>query len=159
MAEAINFKKINSRKYKAWRILSAPNGWGEVYRLREIKFGQVSGAIIFPEQILGLNSSIYSVAGSRSGGSASTHIKLWSPKLTAPAGVMDARTSDELETCEEVYECERHWQPRDKVGLCIRITDIQDMTFASLDLALFTNIKDALKYQATLMASMVSQIG
>ena len=154
MAEAINFKKINSPKYKAWRILSAPNGWGEIYRLRELRFGNSAGAIIFPEQLLGLKSKVYTVGGSRASGAASTHIKVWSPILSAPTELIEFKVDSELVTCEEVYEWERQ-----RAGICMRIKGISDMSFADDDLAIFTNARDALKYQAALMASMVSQIG
>jgi hypothetical protein len=57
VSEAIDFNKIRSKSYKVWRILQAPGVWGQVYRDRESRFANYASAIIFPEQLLGLNQS------------------------------------------------------------------------------------------------------
>jgi len=53
----MDFVRINSKSYKVWRILQASGVWGQVYRDREERLRNYRSAIIFPEQLLGLNQT------------------------------------------------------------------------------------------------------
>ena len=57
MAEAQDFTRISTKSYKVWRILQAPGVWGQIYRDREERLRNYRSAIIFPEQLIGLNQS------------------------------------------------------------------------------------------------------
>lgn len=132
-----DFVKIHSKKYKAWRILSAKGSWVEVYTGREKMLRNYRSAIIFPEQLLGLNqSSILQVT--ESAGSGVFNISVH------PVNRFDLFYNGvELNSLTEILEVERSCYGDDDISR-IKVGETFGQSFVSL--ILFTNKKDVLKY-------------
>lgn len=62
--EALNFKRIGTPGYRTYRVLQARGDWGQLYRSRVAEYGDLKGAIIFPEQLFSLNQSTIFAASS-----------------------------------------------------------------------------------------------
>jgi hypothetical protein len=153
--QAIDFKKINSKGYKVWRIIQAPGAWGQIYRDRELKLRNYKSALIFPEQLLGLNQKlIYKVQVHRLGSTVSSHIT--GVRCFCPA---DANRKA-LTTAQEVYDYEADNAGDGEVHRLNYATPNQtgdSVTFYTSNL--FSSIKDAEKFQRNQQASLLSQIG
>jgi hypothetical protein len=152
MAEATDFKKIGAKGYKAWRILSATGEWAQTYRDREKMLRGYKSAIIFPEQLIGLNQSkIYQVIVTRTGNTVSSQINALRSFL--PKGA----NGEILDTVEKIreYEYENH-----EGGALHRIAvgkGHSNNTFYNH--VYFTSQKDAIKYQQKRQAHYLSQTG
>lgn len=59
---AVNIKRLDSESYRTYRVLRANPVMSDLYRRRVKDFGNVRGALIFPEALLSLTSPIYAVA-------------------------------------------------------------------------------------------------
>lgn len=152
MAEAIDFKKVGTKGYKAWRILSAAGAWAQTYRDREKMLRDYKGAIIFPEQLIGLTQSkIYQVIVTRSGSTISSQINVihnYTPK---------GANGESLDTVEKIrdYEYENHVGGalhRITVGKAGNNNNFYNHCY-------FSSQKDAIKYQAKRQAHYLSQSG
>lgn len=152
MAEASDFKKIGSKGYKAWRILSATGAWADAYRNREKEMRVYKSAIIFPEQLIGLRQSkIYQVVVHRTGDTVSSQIH--AIRNFIPRGA----NGESLDTLEKIrdYEYENH-----EGGALHRITvgkSAQNNNFYNH--CYFSSMKDAVKYQQKRQAHYLSQSG
>jgi len=147
MASVSDFKKIRSKGYKAWRILSAPKVWSSIYVEREKRLRGIRGAIIFPEQLfLGDLNQVYKVVVTKTGSTVTSHIQV----------IHDFRLvgDDFLTSLEEIIEFETKYNDNSKVHL-MRVGPWlnNDSTFYTHDF--FTNSKDAIKHQAKLQASLL----
>jgi hypothetical protein len=137
MTEAVDFKKIHTRKYKVWKILSVSPHLSQFYKERESRLRDYRSAIIFPEQILGVvDTPVY-------------HVTCSSPESSIGVGIRAVRefhltsTKDGvLETIQDV----KAWE--DFVG---EVSDLYLSTgphnkHAFLMMDLFANRKDAIKF-------------
>jgi hypothetical protein len=79
----LNFKRYQSPRYRAWRILRANSLWGDLYRGALKEYGNHRGFILLPETILALaDSTIYRAAFDGKDGSTTYSIrKLEKPRL------------------------------------------------------------------------------
>lgn len=139
MAQAQDFKRIHTKSYKVWRLLQAPGCWGKVYREREMLLRNYRSAIIFPEQLLGLNQSLLFTASttvSSEGRSASVS-SLNTPKLLLDGGTVDYY--------DDIYDWESENNGNDALkSMCIgRSGAYSNIPFWNV--TLFTNRKDAVK--------------
>ena len=152
MAEASDFKKIGTKGYKAWRILSASGAWAQVYRDREKMLRNYKSAIIFPEQFLGLNQNgVYKVIVSRTGNKVSSQIEII--RGFTPIGV-SGEILDSLEKIREYEAANNNSGEVHRIGLG---KGGQETSFHRF--AYFSGIKDAVKYQSNEQNAHVSQIG
>jgi len=152
MSKASDFKKIGTKGYKAWRILSASGAWGQVYRDREKMLRGYNSAIIFPEQLIGLNqTAVFQVIVTRTGGSIASIITVM--RNFVPRGV----SGEILDTLKKIREYESN---NDQSGGVHRISVgevAQNNSFYNH--CYFSSQKDAIKYQAKLQAHYLSQSG
>lgn len=152
MTEAIDFTKVNSKGYKAWRIVSASGSWAQIYREREKELRGYKSAIIFPEQLIGLNQNIiYKVVVVRTGQKVDSHIT--AIRNFQPQGAR----GEQLNTLEQIREYETE---NSEPGGSHRISvgkHAGDSSFYNF--AWFSSQKDAIKYQAKEQAKCLSQIG
>lgn len=152
MAEATDFKKIGAKGYKAWRILSAAGAWAQTYRDREKMLRDYKSAIIFPEQLVGLNQSkIYQVIVTRTGQTIASQINAIVNYIPRGAG------GERLDTVEKIreYEYENHEGGalhRIVVGKGNNNTNFYNHCY-------FSSQKDAIKYQQKRQAHYLSQSG
>ena len=152
MAEG-DFKRIGAKGYLAWRILSSTGQWTEVYRNREKALRGFNSAILFPEQLLGLDQQvIFEVYVCKSSGS-SVSTSITAIRSFAPVNAY----GDPLESLEAIREYEGN---NDKPGDCHRLCigrSGQDHAFYSKNL--FSGIKDAVKFQQERQKAILSTIG
>lgn len=151
MAEATDFKKIGSKGYKAWRILSASGSWAQTYRDREKMLRDYKSAIIFPEQLLGLQQSkIYQVIVTRVGTVITSRIVVIRSFIPLGAG------NERLDTVEKIrdYEYQHH-----EGGALHRVTLGGGDNTTFYNHCYFSSQKDAVKYQAKRQAHYLSQSG
>lgn len=152
MAEAIDFKKVGTKGYKAWRILSATGEWARTYRDREKMLRVYKSAIIFPEQLIGLTQSkIYQVIVFKMGGTVTSQINVIHNYM--PRGA----SGESLDTVEKIrnYEYENH-----EGGALHRITVGKAGNNNNFyNHYYFSSQKDAIKYQAKMQAHYLSQSG
>ena len=152
MAEAVDFKKVGTKGYKAWRILSAAGSWAQTFRDREKMLRDYKSAIIFPEQLIGLNQSkVYQVIVHKVGGTVTSQIIALNNYI--PRGAND----EKLDTVEKIreYEYEHHEGGalhRIKVGKGNNNTTFYNHCY-------FSSQKDAVKYQLKRQAHYLSQSG
>lgn len=152
MAEATDFKKIGAKGYKAWRILSATGEWAQTYRDREKMLRGYKSAIIFPEQLIGLNQSkIYQVIVTRTGNTVSSQINALRSFL--PKGA----NGEILDTVEKIREYESEHSDGSGLHRLHIGKSTQDTSFYQH--CYFSGLKDAVKYQAKRQAHYLSQIG
>lgn len=146
-----DFSKIRTKSYKMWRILQAPGIWAQIYRDREQKFRDYRTAVIFPEQIIGLNQSeIYSVATS-------------TPEYSSRTRTVTLHTHSNFELILKVAAAESvgeivEWESSNHASDAIsdmRISSPHQSTsrpfFASTNL--FTSKKDAIKFAQKAIAT------
>jgi hypothetical protein len=139
MAQAQDFKRIHTKSYKVWRLLQAPGCWGKVYREREMTLRNFSSAIIFPEQLLGLNQSqlfTASLSVSSEGRSASVS------GMTIPSLLLDGGTVGYYDDIYD-WESENNGDDALKSMSLGRPGSYNNTPFWSVNL--FTNRKDAVK--------------
>lgn len=137
--QAIDFTKVHSKAYKVWRILQAPGAWAQIYRDRETVLRNFSSAIIFPEQLLGLNQSqlfTASLSVSSEGRSASVS------SMTIPSLLLDGGTVENYEAIYD-WESKNHDDGALKSMSLSRPGSYNNTPFWSVNL--FTNRKDAVK--------------
>jgi hypothetical protein len=152
MAGAVDFKKVGTKGYKAWRILSASGEWAQTYRDREKMLRAYKSAIIFPEQLISLTQSrIYQVIVTRNGNTISSQINVI--HNYRPRGA----NGECLDTLEKIrdYEYVNHTG-----GALHRITvgnSVNNNNFYNH--CYFSSQKDAIKYQAKRQAHYLSQAG
>lgn len=152
MAEASDFKKIGSKGYKAWRILSASGAWGGTYRDREREMRNYKSAIIFPEQLLGLNQSkIYQVIVTRTGQSILSQIVAL--RSFIPRGI----NGEVLDTVEKIREYE--YEHREGGALHRIAVGKGNSNTTFYNHHYFSSQKDAVKYQQKRQAHYLSQSG
>jgi len=152
VAEAVDFKKVHTKKYRAWRILTSPSRWGVAYRDRVSTFKDFPTAIIFPEQLLGLNQSVvYCVAVSKDRNTVSTSI-------SAHRDYKPNFGSGSLKTLEEIREYESENDAPENIRNLV-FGHGYSTTMKFWTSAIFTSQKDALKYQQKIQAQYLSQIG
>ena len=150
MAEAVDFSKVNTRQYKVWRIVSASPQWAEIYRNREKRLRNYRGGIIFPEQLIGLNQNmVFQVSVQRNGNDVVSSIKGITNYI--PQG----KQGERLDTLEAIREYEAQ---NIKPG-SMKLGNSQYQAKSFYDLDIFTNAKDAIKYQQKLLDAAMSQIG
>lgn len=139
MAQAQDFKRIHTKSYKVWRLLQAPGCWGKAYRDRELALRNYSSAIMFPEQLLGLNQSQLFTAAigvSSEGRSASVS------SLTMPSLLLDGGT---VENYGDIYD----WESENNANGCLSSMTVgrpgayNNQPFWNS--IIFTNRKDAVK--------------
>jgi len=162
--QAISFTKVHTKPYKVWRILQAPGAWNRVYRNREARLRHYRSAIIFPEQILGLNqASIYKVVVVRgSSGDVESHISTLRsfglfahvPKDQYGCFVEPGRISS---TDELSYWESQNSENGDTHRLMVSSGSDPKWSFDRYDY--FTNIRDAVKFQQREQEKLISQIG
>lgn len=163
MAKSIDFTQAHSKSYKVWRIISAPGHWCQIYREREQRLRNYRSALIFPEQILGLNQEfIFKVVVVKGqGGAVQSYITplckfgLYVPEKANPDSYYSK--TGQLTTSDEI----RRWEADNQTGgethrLTVNVTG-QDWCFDRYDF--FSSIKDAAKFQAAEQAVFLSQIG
>lgn len=151
MANAIDFKKVGRKGYKAWRILSATGEWARVYRDREKMLRDYKGAIIFPEQLISITQSrIYQVVVNRNGCAISSQINVI--HNYTPNGA----NGELLDTLEKIrdYEYENHVG-----GALHRINVGRGSNNSFYNHCYFSSQKDAIKYQQKRQAHYLSQSG
>jgi len=137
MAEAQDFKKIHSKSYQVWRILQAPGVWGQAYRERVTFLTGYRSAIIFPEQLLGLNQSqlfIANLDGTSSRRSATINT-LDEPHLIFAGQIINS--------FQEIYDLEsENYEMGDLASMRVGKSDTTTSpNFHNLNL--FSNKKDA----------------
>lgn len=54
---AIDFKRILGKSGSMHRVMKSPGVWSSIYIDRVKRFGNIHGAIVFPEQLLGLKQN------------------------------------------------------------------------------------------------------
>jgi len=163
-SQAINFTKVHTKPYKVWRILQAPGAWHRVYRDREVLLRNYRSAIIFPEQILGLNqTSIYKVVVVKgSSNSVESHITALRsfglfahvPKDQYGFFVQPGRIS----STEEL----RFWEDQNSDGGDVHrlmLASGSDPSWSFDRYAYFASIREAVKFQAREQEKLLSQIG
>jgi hypothetical protein len=145
-----DFTKAHSKKYQTWRVLQAPGEWATVYNDRIREFGNYRGAIIFPEQLLGLNQKcIFTASVNRqvhqsvSGGIS--QLNTW--------GIYDSPNATFLTTLDEVYEFERRSTPKD-----LRFTSVFGSR-AFHEYCAFSNKKGALQYVTSEISKAIGCLG
>lgn len=139
---AIDFKQMAQPSSRLLRLMQTTGKFTACYRDRINLFGDRPSAIIFPEQILGLNQkAIYSVAfSSQKNEFTLRSFVVENPKLFNPAG-------DEITTVEEVLAVE-------DAGGEVRLNRGYDgRTFAS-NIAMFSSRRDAYRWAAKLIEKM-----
>ena len=145
MGEAVNSKKLLTKSYMTWRVVQAPGVWSSVYRERIKRMGNYRSAIIFPEQLLGLNqNSIWSAAGSQSGKTLTASISRHSLFKLYSA----ATRANSFNRIEDVYDFESKYHDEAALKLLLLTTDVDSfykLNFSELGL-LFTNKNDAAKW-------------
>lgn len=163
MSEAVDSKKLLSKSYSTWRLVMAAGAWSELYRERMRKYGNYRSAIIFPEQILGLNqSSIYSASVVANGNTMSSSIgRIGSFELWADLGGQRSSWT-RLRTVEEVYDFEAANSTADGYNY-LAIQPAQTSTYNSKTKfaeygALFSGKSDAVKWVARQLEKQVGNI-
>lgn len=140
MTQAQDFTKIHTKSYKVWRILQAPGVWASIYRNREEILRNYRSAIIFPEQLLGLNQgNIFSASLSMNNDMRSASVA----KVNRITLLLDR---DPVSNFQEIYDWESEHHDAKAVGLIKLGSPVSygsDIKFC--DLNLFTNRKDAVK--------------
>lgn len=133
-----------------WRILQAPGAWATRYNERIKRFGHVKGAIIFPEQLLGLNQKyIYMVVTGATFKSVTVTIEQvagWSFDSNKHANV--------IHTIGDVYEYEQRFEPN-----TLRIKSGSSGGGVFMASMLFTSVKNALVCANSEMKSLASKFG
>lgn len=155
MAEG-DFKKVGARGYKAWRILSASDTWASIYRQREKTLRDYRSAIIFPEQLLGLDQeNIFSVVVTKQ---SSVRFFAVTSTINVIRNFKPVAISDEpLVSLGAIMEYESNNSgPGQSHRICLG-TSSQDNSF--FEKSLFSGIKDAVKYQQDIQKSFLSSIG
>lgn len=99
MAEAIDHKRLMSKKYMTWRVLQAPGAWSTLYRERARRQKNAPGMVVFPEQIMGGND-LYLVTQSRVGLSFGFHIEL------IHGATLRTNRGPPLRTLQDIYDHE-----------------------------------------------------
>lgn len=152
MTKAVDFKKIGSKGYKAWRILSASGEWAQIYRNREKMLRSYKSAIIFPEQLLGLNQTkIYQVIVTYSSDTVFSQVLII--RDFAPR----AATGEVLDTLEIIREYEHENQGGGEVH---RVSvGKKNANNSFYNRSYFSGEKDAIKYQLKRQAHYLSQSG
>jgi hypothetical protein len=152
MSEAVDFKKIGSKSYKAWRILSAPDAWAQIYLNREKLMRPYRAAIVFPEQLLGLNQSrIYQVICYKTGNNVTSHIN--TIRNFEPIDV----NGNHLSSLTLILECEQEHQDGGEHRISVGSRINSNNSFYNH--YYFSNQKDAVKYQQAQQAHYLSQSG
>lgn len=161
--KAIDFTKVHTKAYKVWRIIQAPGAWGQIYRNREQALRGYKSALIFPEQVLGLNQELIFkvVVAKGQGGSVQSHI---TPLRKFGLYVPEDKSAKypyskpgQLTSMDEIRRWEADNQnPGDTHRLMVNITG-QEWCFDRFEL--FSSLKDAAKFQAAEQAKLLSQIG
>jgi len=142
-----DFKKVNTTKYRTWRVLNAPGAWAEVYRERAAKFRGIPGAIIFPEQVLALRQeAIFSVGCTKVSDCVSGQISV--VRNFVPRGL-----DEELDSFEKILEFEAAHALSGTTHRMILGKSQSNNSFYTQ--ALFTSKSSALKY---VMAEMEARL-
>lgn len=150
----VNSKALLTKKYMAWRVLQAPGAWAQVYIDRNKALGPHPGAIIFPEQILGVRGAIYRVKFEKRVNQAGLSITtIAKPELHYFTSRMD---SAQLHTVEDVYEFEQRNQ--DRGDLKMLKLDGGNMASASdfTEGLLFTNKRSAVRWASKYLERTLS---
>lgn len=163
MSQAVDSKKLLSKSYSTWRLVMAAGSWSELYRERMRKYGNFRSAIIFPEQILGLNqSSIYSASVVVNGSNITSSIgRINGFELWADMGAKSSAWR-KLLTVEEVYDFEAANSNQDGYN-CLAIQPAQTSSYNSRTKfaefgALFSGKNDAAKWAAQQITKQVGNI-
>lgn len=160
--QAIDFTKVNTKSYKVWRILQASGDWAQVYRDREQAYRDYKSAIIFPEQILGLNQrNIYKAHAYFVQKSVNSYITGVSCKKLNALMTREEEKSfgypGELRSAGEVMLWES-MNPHLAEHSGMYLGELSDNTHFSNN-AWFSNVKDAIKYQERMFKTLVSKLG
>lgn len=161
--KAIDFTKVHTKAYKVWRIIQAPGAWGQIYRDREQKLRGYRSALIFPEQILGLNQElIFKVVVARGqNGAVQSHITpLRKFGIFVPVNKDEKypyTKPGELTNMDEI----RRWESDNQAGGETHRMSVntvgQEWCFDRFEM--FSSLKDAAKFQFAEQAKFLSQIG
>jgi hypothetical protein len=137
----IDFKKVHTKGYMAWRILSVNPKLSEVYQERVAKFKNYRSALIFPEQVIGLpNSSIYYVLSDKS----NSEIKISIHTLTNPRIISTKDGS--IDSIQDLVDWENlNGKPND-IKMANVITSYYARSEGFMTLPWFSNKSDAVKY-------------
>lgn len=156
MGEAVNSKKLLTKSYQTWRVIQAPGQWAQFYRDRIKQVGNYRSAIIFPEQLLGLNQkSIWTASGTISDKNMVVSVnRITSFSLQA----QQDRGRKTLETVEQVYEFEAAYHD-DLSALYLANANQVYNTPKFIDFkTLFTSKADAAKWACRYAERMVGEI-
>lgn len=160
MADAIDSKKLLSKKYRTWRVLQAPGAWAQCYIDRGKQIAQYQGAIIFPEQLIPLGeSAVYVCNFDRSSGRNSLSfsiVRLENPELVVFQNTQPVK----LTSVQEVYDFEERNSDRaDLTMLKISGKGNGDSFSRNQDFnkgMLFSNKRSAKNWMVHLLNSTVS---
>jgi hypothetical protein len=152
--QPINFKRVGTPSYRTYRVLQARGDWGQLYRARVALYGDLHGAIIFPEQLFTLNqNAIYAAAATpavpnANNAGCTVGLTLSVHQITS-IGIHDGINNQQLTHSEQVLEYEENHF--DKDGLR-RLTIMakggsshQAVSFGHFS-ALFTNRESAARF-------------
>jgi hypothetical protein len=154
MVDSLNLKKLGSREYRIARILQAPEPWQTFYRGRLKEIGRFDKAVIFPEQLLGLNQNcVYAVSVVESFGNSGNTI------TSTIYGLRSYRAKnadgDRLETIDDILRYEQSTVNK----LSSLYVGQTSGGFSFKDLCIFTTATAATKYQSKIQASCLSGLG
>lgn len=140
---AINFKLMGSDSGRLLRVMQAPGFWTRIYQDRIRLFGDSRGAIIFPEQLLGLDqAAIFRVSMIQSEWHMQTEIK------TISEFRLEDRTSRKpLTTIEDIMAFEERTANVEDAPSMLRMS-CSDGSYSSHGFtgAMFTSRKEALRW-------------
>jgi hypothetical protein len=161
MGEAVNSKKLLTKSYMTWRVVQAPGVWASIYRERIKRMGNYRSAIIFPEQLLGLNqNSVWQSFGGADGKSTTTSITRHGVlRLGSETGTR-TREVEFFNRIEDVYEFEAKYSNQsdlDKLVMRSEANSYFQPKFHEVS-QLFTNRNDAAKWCGRFIEASVSQI-
>src|ERR1700759_1977302 len=144
---AIDFNKVNNKKYQLYRVMQTSDIWSRIYRDRIKAYSKYRTAIIFPEALLGLNqNNVYCPRYSK----ANTIINVTISSIPLSRFmIFDIATDDftPIKNLEQIEKFENATTTNDFVAYLHFTQSGLNLPFA--DCALFSSKNDAIRFAIT----------
>lgn len=140
MGEAVDSKKLLSKNHRVWRCLQAPGDWGQFYRDRQKALENYRSAIVFPEQVIGLEGHDLFIVNNTKSGVVSTSIGI-------VRGVTIGTYQETFGTIQDVYDYELENQSQQAINsLMVRYPGSLLTSYEFSKFAYFSSRKEAVKF-------------
>lgn len=151
--QPINFKRVGTPSYRTYRVLQARGDWGQIYRERVALYGDLHGAIIFPEQLFTLNqAAIFGATASQTPSGPGHSGTVGGMSLTVQRfesiGIYDGVNQRQLTHSQQVLDYEEANYDKEGVRRLYLGTDFHrsNMPVFGHVSALFTNKDSAVRF-------------